>query len=133
MLMVLLILSILMFLLYNLVPANRAYTDAKTDMTAMKNQLKGKSSEEQAKIFEDLYHEYQKRYGTDTKNMAVKYLRWIGVYPNAYDEYNGLLQGNFGWSYENKKPVLETIKDPMANTIKINIFATIFGLGTWTS
>ena len=129
MFMVLLILSILMFLLYNLVPANRAYTDAKTDMTTMKNQLKGKSAEEQAKIFDDLYHEYQKQYGTDTKNMAVRYLRWIGVYPNAYGKYNGLIQGNFGYSYENKKPVLDTVKDPMSNTIKINIFATIFGLG----
>ena len=129
MLMVLLILSILMFILYNLVPANRAYTDAKQDMTMRRNELKGKTPEEQEKVFQDLYLEYQKQYGTDTNNMAVRYLRWIGVYPNAYGKLNGLLQGNFGYSYENKKPVLDTIKDPMANTIKINIFATIFGLG----
>ena len=37
MLLVLLILSILMFLIYNLIPNNRAYTDARQDMTTMKN------------------------------------------------------------------------------------------------
>lgn len=129
MLMVMLILSILMFILYNLVPANRAYTDAKSDMQGMKNTLKGKSAEEQQKIFDDLYHEYQRRYGTDTNNKILRYLRWVGVAPNAYNEYNGLIQGNFGYSYEQKMPVLDAVKEPMKNTIKINIFATIFGLG----
>lgn len=129
MLVVALVLSILMFLLYNLLPANRAYTDAKADMQAMKNTLRGKTEEQKQEIFNERYHEYQKRYGTDTKNMAVRYLRWVGLYPNAYDKFDGLLQGNFGYSYEHKKTVLETVKDPMLNTMKINIIATILGLG----
>ena len=128
MVLVALVLSILMFLLYNLLPANRAYTDAKADMQTMKNTLKSKSEEEKQEIFNERYHEYQKRYGTDTKNMAVRYLRWVGLYPNAYDKFDGLLQGNFGYSYEHKKTVLETVKDPMLNTMKINIIAiTIIG------
>lgn len=128
-LLVLFIMSVLLFLLYSLVPSNRAYTDAKTDFTAMKQQLKNKTSEEKEQIFNSLYEEYQKQYGTDTKNMVVRYLRWVGLYPNAYGKFNGLLEGNFGYSYENKKPVLEAVKDPMAFTIKYNIYATILGLG----
>ena len=46
MLVVLVILSVLMFLIYNLVPSNRAYTDAKADMVTMKQQLRGKSDAE---------------------------------------------------------------------------------------
>ena len=61
MLVVALVLSILMFLLYNLLPANRAYTDAKADMQAMKNTLRGKTEEQKQEIFNERYHEYQKR------------------------------------------------------------------------
>ena len=53
MLVVALVLSILMFLLYNLLPANRAYTDAKADMQTMKNTLKSKSEEEKQEIFNE--------------------------------------------------------------------------------
>ncbi len=128
-LLVLFIMSILLFLLYSLVPSNRAYTDAKTDFAAMKQQLKNKSSAESEKIFNDLYEEYQRQYGTDTKNIAIRYLRWVGLYPNAYGKFNGLLEGNFGYSYENKMPVLDAVKEPMRFTIRYNILATIFGLG----
>ncbi|MBE7005059.1 MAG: ABC transporter permease [Ruminococcaceae bacterium] len=128
MILVLFILSILMFLIYNLLPSNRAYTDARTDMNAMKQMLRDKTDEEKEQKFQELYLEYQRRYGTDTKNMAVRYLRWVGLAPKYYGGYDGLLQGNFGYSQELKDDVINVVKEPMKNTIFINIFATVVAL-----
>ncbi len=129
MLVVLLILSILMFLIYNLIPSNRAYTDARADMVTMKQQLRGKSDAEKEQVFQERYLYYQRNYGTDTNNLAVRYLRWIGLYPNYFGKYNGLLQGNFGYSYELKDDVINVVVEPMKNTIFINIFNVILALG----
>lgn len=120
------ILSFLMFLIYSLVPSNRAYTDARTDLQAMKNSI---PANQQEQWFQERYKEYQRQYGTDTDNKIVRYLRWIGVAPNYYGEYNGLLQGDFGYSYQYKDDVINVVKEPMKNTIFINIFATILALG----
>lgn len=125
---VLIILSVLMFLIYNLIPNNRAYSDARNDIAAMKQQLRGKSEAEKEAVFQERYQEYQRRYGTDTNNMAVRYLRWIGIMPNYYGRVNGLLQGNFGYSQELKDDVINVVKEPMKNTIFINIFATALAL-----
>ena len=129
MLAVLVVLSFILFLIYNLVPNNRAYTDAKAEMTTQKTRLRNATAEEKEKMFEDLYVEYQRKYGTDTKNMVVKYLRWVGFMPNYYGEYSGLFQGDFGYSYEFKDDVIDVVKEPMKNTVFINIFATILALG----
>ena len=126
MLVVLLILSIIMYMIYSLVPSNRAYTDASNEIKALKNLIPADQVEER---FEELYLQYQRRYGTDTDNKFVRYLRWMGLAPLYDGSFNGLLQGNFGFSYEYNKPVVEVIKQPMINTIKINIFATILALG----
>ena len=95
----------------------------------MKTALKGKSEAEKEVFFQQRYQEYQRLYGTDTNNQVIRYLRWVGLYPNYYGKYNGLLQGNFGYSYELKDEVLNVIKEPMKNTIFINIFATALALG----
>ena len=129
MLLVMLILSILMFLIYNLIPSNRAYTDARAEMNQHKNQMKNLTPEEKEAKFQELYLEYQKKYGTDNPNLFVRYARWMGFAPNAYGQWNGLLEGNFGYSYEHKMPVIDAVSEPMKNTIFINIFATILGLG----
>lgn len=129
MLAVLIVLSFILFLIYNLVPNNRAYTDAKAELTTQKTRLRNATEAEKDAIFEDLYVEYQRRYGTDTNNMVVRYLRWIGLMPNYYGEYSGLLQGDFGYSYELKDDVINVVQDPMKNTVFINIFATILALG----
>lgn len=126
MLVVLIILSFIMFMIYNLVPSNRAYTDAKAEIQSMK---KGISAADLDARFQTLYLEYQRRYGTDTDNKIVRYLRWIGVYPLYNGQYNGLLQGNFGYSYEARDEVIHVVVAPMRNTIFINIFATILALG----
>ncbi len=129
MLAVLVALSFILFLIYNLVPNNRAYTDAKAEMTTQKTRLRNATEAEKEKMFEDLYVEYQRKYGTDTKNMVVKYLRWVGFMPNYYGDYSGLIQGDFGYSYELKDDVIKVVQQPMKNTVFINIFATILALG----
>ena len=126
MVVVMLILSIIMYMIYGLVPSNRAYTDASNEIKALKNVLKPDEVQDK---FDELYLKYQRQYGTDTDNKFVRYLRWVGVAPLYDGSFNGLLQGNFGYSYEYQKPVVEVIKQPMINTIKINIFATILALG----
>ena len=123
---VLVILSVIMYMIYSLVPANRAYSDADAQVKAMKNTL---PKDQLADYFDKLYLEYQRKYGTDTDNKFIRYGRWVGIYPLYDGSYNGLLQGNLGYSYEYQKPVIEVIKQPMLNTIKINIWATILALG----
>lgn len=120
------ILSFILYMIYSLVPANRAYTDAQAEVKAMKNSIPAGQYEE---IFNQTYLKYQRMYGTDTDNKVVRYLRWVGVYPLYDGSFDGLLQGNFGYSYDYKKPVVEIVKWPMINTIKINIFATVLALG----
>lgn len=129
MVIVLIILSLLMFLIYNLTPNNRAYTDARAEMQGMKNVLQHLSTEEQDAYFDELYLKYQRRYGTDTDNMFLRYLRWIGVAPLYDGTHSGLIQGNFGYSYEEKDEVINVIVEPMKNTIFINIFSTVLALG----
>lgn len=126
MLLVLVILSFLMFIIYNMVPSNRAYTDAKAEIQTMK---KGMSAADMETRFQELYLKYQRRYGTDTDNMVIRYLRWVGLYPLYDGSYSGLLQGNFGYSYEARDEVINVVKPRMGNTIFINIFATILALG----
>ena len=123
---VLVILSVIMYMIYSLVPANRAYSDADAQVKAMKNTL---PKDQLADYFDKLYLEYQRKYGTDTNNKFIRYGRWVGIYPLYDGSYNGLLQGNLGYSYEYQKPVVEVVKQPMLNTIKINIWATLLALG----
>ena len=123
---VLVLLSFIMYMIYSLVPANRAYTDARAELQAMKNSIPKNQIDS---YFDELYLKYQRQYGTDTDNKVVRYLRWVGLAPLYDGSYDGLLQGNFGWSYEKKQPVVDVIKAPMMNTIKLNILATILALG----
>lgn len=126
MLVVLVILSFILFMIYSLVPSNRAYTDAMADIQAMKGNY---TAEQQQQRFDEIYLQYQRRYGTDIDNRVIRYLRWIGLYPLYDGSFNGLLQGNMGYSYQFQQPVLEVVAAPMKVTIRINIFATILALG----
>ena len=111
MLVVLLILSFIMFMIYNLVPSNRAYTDAFNEVKALSKVL---SPDEVDAKFEELYLQYQRKYGTDNPNKVVQYARWMGFYPLYDGSFNGILQGNFGYSYDYQKDVIEVVPTPMA-------------------
>ncbi len=118
MLIVFMILSLLMYLVYAMIPYDRARVEA----DAYKDVYK-KNPEK----LEELYQQYRKELGLD-QNVFVRYLGWLGVVP-INGEYQGLLQGDFGYSYEHDKDVVEVLEEPMKNTIFINIFATVFALG----
>ncbi len=120
------VLSFIMYLIYNLIPNNRAYTDARAEIQSLKQ---GMTEEQKETRFQEIYLQYQRRYGTDTDNLVLRYLRWVGLAPKYDGSYDGLLQGNFGYSYEARDQVISVVKAPMLNTIFINIFATILALG----
>ena len=125
-LLVFLILSFLLYLIYNMIPINKAYAATKAEL----DQLRG--AERALFDWNDRYYYWQCYYG-ENGSIIERYLRWIGLYPYTYYNgsiaFNGILEGNFGTSTVYNKPVIEVMKAPMGNTIFINIFATILGLG----
>ena len=115
---VFLILSFLLFLIYNMLPVDKAASTAQEEVKASKGKLN----------YEERYLYWQRRYGTDG-NLLQRYGRWMGFYPLSDGSFNGLLQGNLGESSQYGKPVAEILVEPMKNTIFINIFATVLALG----
>ena len=111
------ILSFLIFMIYNMLPIDKAAQAASDEIK--NNKLLD---------YNERYEYWQKRYGTDGTKFE-RYLRWLGLIPYSDGSWNGLLQGNLGDSTQYGKPVAEVIVEPMKNTIFINIFATILALG----
>ncbi|MBS6195610.1 MAG: ABC transporter permease [Clostridiales bacterium] len=100
------VVSIIMFVLFNNVPGDRALNQVQA--------MKGKVSNEQ---FQILYEQARDRLGLDDP-LPVRYVKWMG----------NLLQGDLGYSTFYKKDVIEVIGEPLKNTIFMNIFATILAL-----
>lgn len=121
MVVVLLILSLLMYLVYAMIPFDRARAEAEQYKAAYKNVPNG------GVLFEEKVQELRKELGTD-QNVFVRYLGWLGVMP-INGTYKGILQGNFGYSYTYDKPAQQVLLTPMRNTVFINIFATVIALG----
>lgn len=121
MLVVLLILSLLMYLVYAMIPYDRAVTEAETYKLGLKNNPNG------AELYNQRLEQLRRELGTD-QNVFIRYLGWLGVVP-INGRYQGILQGDFGYSYEYDRPAIDVLLTPMKNTIFINIFATILGLG----
>ncbi len=111
------ILSFLIFMIYNMLPVDKAAESARAEITANRNLN-----------YEERYEYWQNQYGTNGTKVE-RYLRWLGVYPYSNGTYNGLLQGNLGTSTKFAKPVSEVLIAPMKNTVFLNIFATILALG----
>lgn len=115
---VFLIVSFLMYSLYNLIPTD----PARAELESLKTTLKPDE-------YEVMYQNLRKSMGLDDP-LVVRYARWMGLWPDVSGEgFDGLLQGNFGYSNFFKQNVIEVIKAPMGNTIFINIFSTIAALG----
>ena len=115
---VFLIVSFLMYALYNLIPND----PARAELEPLRQTLKPQE-------YEQRYYELRQRMGLDD-HLVVRYLRWMGLWTDTDGEtFNGVLQGNFGYSNLYKRDVIEVIPDPMSNTIFINIFSTIAALG----
>ena len=116
MVIVFLLVSLLMYSIYNLIPTD----PARAQLEPLKTTLKPAE-------YEQRYQALRQQMGLDSP-LIVRYLRWIGFYPDVSGKFNGMLQGNFGYSQIYKCDVSEVLPSRMLNTIYINIFSTIVAL-----
>ena len=65
-----------------------------------------------------------KQYGLD-RPVWEQYLVWIGVWPGP-NGLSGLLQGDWGWSFEFDRPVTEVVGDALWLTLVINVVVLAF-------
>ncbi|MET0530326.1 MAG: ABC transporter permease [Microvirga sp.] len=54
-----------------------------------------------------------------------QYLIWLGAMPGP-NGFSGLLQGDWGWSFEFDKPVVEVVGDALWLTLLVNLAVVIF-------
>ena len=109
--------SFLMYSLFSLIPSD----PARTQLEAVKKTMA-------PDVYQQRYEELRDKMGLDDP-IVVRYGRWMGFLPEKMSgEYEGMLQGNFGYSLLRQRPCIDVIKVPMVNTILLNIFATILTL-----
>jgi peptide/nickel transport system permease protein len=65
-----------------------------------------------------------RQYGLD-KPAWQQYLVWLGVMPGP-NGFSGLLQGDWGWSFEYDKPVVDVVGDALWLTLLVNLAVVIF-------
>lgn len=116
MILVFFVVSFLMYSVYNLIPTD----PARSQLEPLKTTLKPEE-------FEQRYQALRAEMGLDAP-LPIRYARWMGLMPDVDGKFDGLLQGNFGYSQLYKKDVIEVIPERMANTVFINIFSTIIAL-----
>ncbi len=54
-----------------------------------------------------------------------QYLIWVGFAPGPQG-FSGLIQGNYGWSFEFSQPVAEIVGDSLWLTVLVNVAAVMF-------
>ncbi len=106
---VFLVLSALMYFLYNLIPGDPVKAELDVYIKNNKNLTTEQIEAQRQYITERLGLNYP---------LPVRYVKWLG----------GIVTGEFGYSNFYRKDVIDVIKGPMGNTIFINIFATIAAL-----
>lgn len=117
MILVFLIVSFLMYCLYNLIPND----PARAELEGLKKTLKPEQ-------YEQMYQQLRAEMGLDDP-ILVRYARWMGVVRDTRTgTFRGLLQGYMGYSTYFKQDVVKVIPSRMVNTIFINIFVTILAL-----
>ena len=67
------------------------------------------------------------QYGLD-KPFIEQYATWIGVWPKQDLGFSGLIQGDWGWSFEYDLPVEEVVGDRMLLSFVLNFTTILF---TW--
>jgi len=116
MVIVFLLVSLLMYSIYNLIPTD----PARAELEPMKNTLTPTE-------YEARYQALRAEMGLDDP-LIIRYLRWFGFWPDVDGKVNGMLQGNFGYSQKYKTDVINILPSRMLNTIYINIFSTLVAL-----
>lgn len=67
---------------------------------------------------------YREQYDLD-KPLAERYLIWLGLWKGNRG-FSGILQGDFGWSFEFERPVSEIVGEGLVLTIVLNLAAILF-------
>ena len=116
-LLVFLLLSFLLFMIYHMLPVDKAAEKAREEVIANKTLNYG-----------ERYEYWKAEYGLNGTKVE-RYLRWLGLYPYQNGGYNGLLQGNLGTSTKYGESVIRVIREPMRNTVTINLIAAVAALG----
>ena len=112
MLMTLWIVSILIFVIINLPPG-----DYLSNQIAELRATGQEAAVEQAEFL-------RREYSLD-QPLWRQYLIWAGFAPGP-NGFSGLLQGDFGWSFEFDKPVSEIVGDALWLTVLVNLAAVLF-------
>ena len=111
------LLSFLLYIIYNCIDVD--YAQLRLAEKQIQLQKDG--------LWEQTYQNMRRQMGLD-EPLLMRYLYWMGLAP-LNGQYNGLLQGNFGYSFVHKTDAINLLKEPLQNTVFINIFATILALG----
>jgi len=112
MLMTLLVVSVLVFVIINLPPGD--YLSNQIAELRSTGQTSGIAKAE------FLRHEYAL-----DKPLWQQYLIWMGFMPGPQG-WSGMIQGNFGWSFEFDRPVAEIVGDSLWLTVLVNLAAVLF-------
>jgi len=112
MLLTLLVVSVLVFIIINLPPGD--YLSNQIAELRATGQAEGVAKAEFLRT----------EYSLD-KPLWHQYLIWIGFAPGPQGFF-GLLQGNFGWSFEFDQPVSEIVGDALWLTVLVNLAAVLF-------
>lgn len=112
MLLTLLLVSALIFLIINLPPGNY--------LTNQIAELQATGQDAGVAKAEFLRHEYAL-----DRPLVEQYLIWIGFWPGPYG-FSGLIQGDFGWSFEFDQPVSDIVGQALWLTVLVNLAAVLF-------
>jgi peptide/nickel transport system permease protein len=112
MLLTLLLVSALVFFIINLPPGNYLTNQI------MELQATGQDAGVAKAEF------LQREYALD-RPIVEQYLIWIGAWPGPYG-FSGLMQGDFGWSFEFDQPVVDIVGDALWLTVLVNLAAVLF-------
>lgn len=112
MLLTLLLVSALVFFIINLPPGN--YLSNQIAELQATGQSAGVAKAE------FLRHEYAL-----DRPLVEQYLIWVGLWPGPYG-FSGLIQGDFGWSFEFDQPVADIVGQALWLTVLVNLAAVLF-------
>ena len=112
MILTLMVVSVLVFVIINLPPG-----DYLSNQIA---ELRATGQEEGVAQAEFLRQEYAL-----DRPLWQQYLIWVGFAPGP-NGFSGMLQGDFGWSFEFDRPVSEIVGDTLWLTVLVNLAAVLF-------
>ncbi|NDW45083.1 ABC transporter permease [Ruegeria sp. PrR005] len=116
MLLTLLVVSVLVFVIINLPPGDY--------LSNQINELKASGQSAGVAKAEFL----RKEYALD-RALWEQYMIWMGFMPGPHG-FSGMIQGNFGWSFEFDRPVSDIVGDSLWLTVLVNMAAVVFVYAT---